>query len=222
MTFLDLAKRIRQECAIAGNGPVTTVGQSGELLRVVDWMKTAYREIQAAHVTWEFLRAEFFFVTVAGTGDYGVTQHAIADLNEWDTDTFRCYLTASDEQFLEYIPWETFRDTWKIGPNRTAQARPSFFSVKPDNSVTFDVVPDAAYTITGEYWKRPIAAGGDGDEPVFPDQYHEAIVWRALMLFAGYAAEPDKYMLGQDEYQRMLRRMAATLLPRIVDSAPLA
>ena len=36
MTFLDLAKRIRQECAIAGNGPVTTVGQSGELLRVVD------------------------------------------------------------------------------------------------------------------------------------------------------------------------------------------
>ena len=48
-----------------------------------------------------------------------------------------------------------------------------------------------------------------------------AIVWRALMLFAGYAAEPDKYMLGQDEYQRMLRRMAATLLPRIEYSAPL-
>ena len=124
--------------------------------------------------------------------------------------------------FLEYIPWEMFRDTWKIGPNRTKSARPSFFSVKPDNSLTFDVVPDAVYTIVGEYWKRPVAVGTDTDEPVFSAQFHMAIVWRALMLFAGYAAEPDKYMLGQDEYQRMLRRMATTLLPRIEYSAPLA
>ena len=222
MTFLDLAKRIRQECAIAGSGPTTIVGQSGEYQRVVDWMSAAYHDIQAAHITWDFLRDDFSFATVAGTADYGVTQHAITDLNEWDTDTLRCYLTANDEMFLEYIPWEMFRDTWKIGPNRTKAARPSFFSVKPDNSLTFDVVPDAVYTIVGEYWKRPVAVGTDTDEPVFSPQFHMAIVWRALMLFGGYAAEPDKYMLGQDEYQRMLRRMAATLLPRIVDSAPLA
>ena len=111
MNFLEIAKRIRQECAIAGSGPTTIIGQSGEYLRVVDWMSAAYHDIQAAHITWDFLRDDFSFATAAGTADYGVTQHAIADLNEWDTDTLRCYLTANDEMFLEYIPWEIFRDT---------------------------------------------------------------------------------------------------------------
>lgn len=222
MTFLEIAKRIRQECGIAGTGPVTLTGQVGELLQVIDWMRAAYRDIQAAQVTWDFLREEFSFATVSGTADYGPTQHGLTDVNEWVTDTFRCYLTASDEMFLEYVPWGTFRDTWKIGANRTASARPSFFSIKPDNSITFDVVPDAAYTIVGEYWKQPEDIGGNTDSPNFPSQYHLAIVWRALMFFAAYAAEPDKYTLGVDEYNRMLRRMVATQLQRFEYSAPLA
>ncbi len=218
MRFLEIAQRIRQECGIAGSGPTSLSGQTGELKRVVDWMYAAYQDIQASHSTWEFLRDEFSFSTAIGQADYP----ALIDLNEWDTDTLRCYLNLDDEQFLPHVDWEVFRDTYKMGSNRSRAGRPTCFSIKPNNAISFDCVPDGIYTITGEYYSYPKNIASQNDSPVFPEQYHMAIVYRAMMFFGTYAAEPDKYSVGQDEYQRMLRRMASTLLPRITFSEPLA
>lgn len=222
MNWLEIAQRIRQECGIPGSGPTALTYQTGELKRIVDWMASAYNDIQAAHNTWKFLRKEFSFTCVAGTADYGAAQHSVSDLNEWDLDTFRCYLTEADEQVIDFYHWEGFRDTWKIGTARTRAGRPIAFSVKPNNSITFDCVPDNTYTIAGEYYRLPVAVGDTTDSPVFPEQYHMAIVYRALMMYAAYSAEPDKYLFGQDEFGKLLRRMESTQLPPMEEGPPLA
>jgi hypothetical protein len=222
MNFLKIAQGIRQECGIPGVGPTSLANQTGEMKRVVDWMDRAYEDIQSAHTTWEFLRGEFSFQTVAGTAEYGVTQHGVNDISEWAFDTFRCYLTVDDEQYLEFYLYDDFRDTWKIGTQRARSGRPSCFTIKPNNVIMFDCVPDAAYTIVGDYYKLPVARGSESDSPVFPEQYHVGVIWRALMYFGTYAAEPDKYGVGSDEYQRVMRRMASTQLPMFTAGRPLA
>lgn len=222
MTFLELAKRLRQECGIPGSGPNSLSAQTGELKRVVDWISAAYIDIQSIHTTWDFLRKEFSFSCVNGTENYGVTKHGLTDLAEWDVDTVRCYLTESDEQFLEFYPWEQFRDTWKIGTNRTRTGRPICFSVKPDNSLTFDCVPDAAYTISGEYYSTPVEMGTDAQSPIFPAQFHLAIVFRAMMYAGAYLAEPDKYSFGDSEFRRLIGRMEMSQLPPVLSGEPLA
>jgi hypothetical protein len=222
MNWLAIAQRIRQECGIPGNGPSLLTGQSGELARVISWMSSAYEDIQATHSTWEFLRFPFSFVTAVGVDIYGASQHLITDLSEWDLDTFRCYSAIEDEQPLDFYPWEQFRDTWKLGTSRARSGRPICFSVKPDNTITFDCVPDAIYTINGEYYKLPVAIGAEADSPIFPAHHHMAIVYRALMMYAAREAEPDKYAFGMDEYRKILARMEITLLPIIEEGPPLA
>lgn len=222
MTFLEIAQRIRQECGIPGSGPTTLVGQTGELKRVVDWMAAAYQDIQSKHLTWDFLRKEFTFSCVVGTDVYGETEHGITNLSEWDVDTFTCGLAASDETFIDHYHWEPFRETWKVGSNRTRSGRPICFSVKPDNSVIFDCLPDAAYIIRGEYASTPASVGADADSPNFPAQHHLAIVYRAMMFSGAYGAEPDKFAFGESEYKKIMSRMESALLPRMESGAPLA
>lgn len=222
MTFLEIAKRIRQECGINGTGPTSIVLQTGELKQVVDWMTSAYEDVQSAHPGWMFLRDDFLFNCEDGKGEYTPAECNAPDMGEWSLDSFRCWSSPGDEQYLPWVTWETMRDTWKIGEQRTRKGRPMCFSVKPDDSITFDCVPDSSYTVTGEYSRLPVEIGGNSDIPIFPVKFHHVIVWRAVMMYATYAAEADKYTAAYDEYTRILRRMTATLLPDIDPGPPLA
>lgn len=78
----------------------------------------------------------------------------------------------------------------RLGRTGTRPGRPICFSVKPDNSLTFDCVPDAAYTISGEYYSTPVEDEADAQSPVFPAQFHLAIVFRAMMYAGGISGRP--------------------------------
>ena len=112
MTFLELCQRMRQECGISGTGPSTVVSQTGNLKRIVDWVNTAWIDIQTTHQDWDWMRASASFPTVAsqamyelgtGTGTVGVS---VATFGRWDRDTFRNYVTSvgtNSEVFMDFI-----------------------------------------------------------------------------------------------------------------------
>ena len=85
MNFLDLAKRLRMEAGIAGTGPDTTVGQAGELGRIVTWIGEAYEDIQNKRNDWGFLRQGFSFNTLS-TG-YFLTANAVGSVAVGNTIT---------------------------------------------------------------------------------------------------------------------------------------
>lgn len=215
MTFLELVQSLARESEIA-TAPATTVAQTGKSLSFVNKINTAYRLIQLLHKDWNFRRAEFTFDTAASTAEYTASGESITNFGNWDTETFRIYLTAtgiSDEQFLSYTPWSIFRDELLVGANRTASGRPYRFSVKSDKTLSLWPVPDAIYTVTGEQLRCVDVLSGNDDTPWFHADYHMIIVYRAMMLLGKAEGSVEVFSQGEEEYKRMLGDLEKYELP---------
>lgn len=228
MNKLELTKRLSREAGVNQSGPVTTINQVGDYKRLVDWIDTAYEDIQTAHATWQFLRKEFSFATVSGTATYTPAAAGLSDFAEWvsdddgDSENFRIYLTAADEQFIDYIPWDLFREVYLFGTQRTQTGRPTVYTIKPDDTLMFFPIPNDVFTCLGEYFRIPFTMTLNDDEPVFPDRFHIAVMWQALKYYGAYSQESDKYMTGQIEYRKRLRALEKSQLPQIAWGEPLA
>lgn len=224
MNFIALCQRARQEMGIAGTGPSTVLSPSGEMGRVVDWVNSAYQDIQNAHHDWQFLVTDFSLPVSSDDNEYSYSDASITNFGEWIPESFRIYLTAtgtSDEGFLSFVDWRDYRDVYQFGTRRTQTGRPNAITIKPDRTLMLNPVPDDAFTVVGEYYAEPYTLSDSTDTPVFDSKYHMAIVWRALMMFGVYSAEPDKYAHGEREYKKILRKMEFNELPKIRFGAPL-
>lgn len=225
MTFLELCQRLRSEAGISGSGPTTVISQSGEYEKVVNWIQTAYEDIQNMYATWKFLQTSFSVSTIATTRNYTLAALSLTDLATWKkdrADSLTIYSSVSDESYLTYLPWEDFKGLYEFGSSRSLEDRPSTVTVKPDNSLSFYPTPDAVYTVTGEYYKKAQTITADAHTPLIPDQYHMILVWRALLYYGGFAAADEKYAHGQNEYKRLLRELTHHQLPQMSWGEPLA
>ena len=203
---------------------MSVLNQTGEMKRIVDWVSAAYEEIQNLHATWRFLRTGFTFSTIYNTQDYTPAAVSLTDLATWakGDEVMRIYSSVSDETYLVYCPWNDFRATYIFGTNRTALARPTIYSIRPNNSFSLWALPDAVYTVPGEYYKTAQAMTVDGSSPVFPSRYHIAIVWKALMYYGAYAAADEKYAHGKNQFNAMKSQMELSELEDMDFGEPLA
>lgn len=224
MTRLQLATRLRAECVgVSGSGPTTTLAQTGDMLNVVNWIDSAYEDIQNSRRDWNFLRDTFTFQTVAAQQGYTPTQAGAVDgtptvdLGEWITEDMRCYLTSTGvggEQILDYVPWDTFRQTYLLGSTRAVSTRPHVVTVKPDRSLMLWPTPDAIYTVSGEYFRHNDVMTADASVPTFPARFHMLVVWRALVFYAGHAAAPETYAVGKAEHDKLFSALMRSEAPR--------
>ncbi len=204
-TFLELCQDLRRESGISGSGPSSTVSQTGEMLRIVEWIQSAYKYVQNLHSTWLFLQNDFTFNTVASTQTYTPTAAGYAEVGRWKDDTFQYYLTStgiSAQQDLQFVPWDEFSAYYLRGSLQTQTGPPTVVTIRPNRSLMFWPIPDAVYTITGEYFKRAQAMSGDTSEPLIPTEFQDVIVWRALMLYGAYIGSSEAYAHGEIEYKR--------------------
>ncbi len=221
MNFLQLCQRLREQAGISGSGPGSVLNQSGEMLRVVNWIAYAYEDIQNRHENWEFLQTGFTFNTIINTQNYTIDATGVTELCKWKVDElgdFRSYLAAtgtSDEMELQYVEWETFRTLYLFAANRSVTGRPMYFTVKPDKSLSFWPTPNVVYTIDGEYFKRPQVMVANTDEPIIPQQYQMAIVWRALIDYAAYESAPEVYSSAELNFKRIMMKLEIDQLPPI-------
>lgn len=220
MNFLQLVQRLRSEAGISGTGPITVINQTGEMGRLVNWVAEAYEDIQDKKQDWDFLRYDFSFNCTAGTPTYA--QATVTGLANWKPDSFRIYKTSiTDELYLRYSTWETFRDIRLRGAGRTTQGRPIEFSIDPRKNVYLWPIPDFAYTIAGEFFKVAQVMSADTDVPVF-DRFHMAIVYNALMRYAAFVESPTLYAKAEREYGRLIGKLEGNWTPDIGVGAALA
>lgn len=223
MTFLELCKRLRSEAGISGTGPVTTVGQTGQMLQVVEWVQEAYRSIQTEYETWRFLRTDFSISTIDGTQEYTPAAVSITDLGKWIDEYITLYSSVADEAEILYFPWEDFKRMYMHGTLRTFESRPDSFTFRPaNNAFVFGPIPDAIYTVKGEYYKTADILSGDSDTPLFPSRFHMLVVWRALMLYAAKSAAPELYAHGENQDQDLMDSLRSDQLDEIKYGEPLA
>lgn len=228
MNFLKLCTRTRREARISGSGPVSVLAQTGEMQMVVEWVQAAYEDVQNMSPLWEFLRSDFSFNTIASAPTYTLSATGLTGLQSWrtaDYESISCYLAATGiagQQALEKISWEDMRGSRFFGSSSTQSGRPTEYAIKPDKSIVFWPVPDAVYTVVGEYYKKPQTLANNTDEPIFPEAYHMVLVWLAMRYSGAYQAAPDKYSQGDNEYKRLLYALRRDQLPKVQTGGPLA
>lgn len=224
LTYLELAQRLRRKVRAKGSGPTDVTGQSEEEMRLLSYINEAWMSIQRLHTDWNFLRASVSCVTVEGQYAYaGSEDFAVDDFGYWALDydagdTFRCYQTSvglSDEQQLDVVEYDDWRNRYLLGSNRTQYQRPLEVAVAPNRALTIGPIPAAGYTLIGDYYKVPTELALSTDTPTLPGQFHMAIVYRAMMFFGVSEAAPEIYDEGKTEFKILKAEMEATQLRNI-------
>lgn len=222
MNFLELCQRLRQEAGLSGTGPASVLSQTGEMKRVVDWVSSAYEDIQNLHSNWKFLRTDFSFSTIASTQDYLPTAVSLTDFGSWIKEDIRIYSSAEDEDQLDYYPWDVFRKAFFYGSNRTQTGRPTVVTVKPNSALALWQLPDAVYTVNGEYYKTAQTMSTNASTPLIPTRFQMILVWKGLMHYGAYAGADEKYAHGSTEYKKLLAALEYDQLEDFTYGEPLA
>jgi hypothetical protein len=228
-SFLELCQAVALEAGISGD-IVATSGQLGEAQRVVRWVARAYKYVQNLHQDWKFLRRDVEFSASVGQIKYTPDAAGIplAEFGRWCfLDEWRSYRTDvgySDEMPVEYVDYDTYRRRYAYGNTRLQTGRPQVVTVAPDQSLMFWPQPDDHYTIVGEQYRAPHILASDNDVPIFAAQYHDAIMWRAMMFYGEFEGDGTVMATAQSEAEREVAAMESAYLPGMTmrNSRPLA
>lgn len=197
MNRLQLVNALSLQASIAGNGVSTTIDQTGESARLVNWIDQAYEDVQNEYFDWRFLRATGSFNTQTITN---IIQPA-SDLNIWDRERiFNDEGMQMSVQSYDYYDGQI--DVTTLG-------KPNEFVVNADNTLTAIAYPDAIYAYTYDYFKAPEVMTVDSDTPNFPAQFHRVIVGRALIYYGNYESAGEMIMQGKEIYSTLLNRLSA-------------
>lgn len=189
-TFLELCVAARRACGISGSGPTAVTGQVGDYERVVEWVALADQEIQSRWIDWDFMFAQFSTSTVIGTAAVS----APSDIGTWDVESFYLNYTVATNKKLALLDYKSWRKDYRQGVKTNSKS--SNIVIKPDLSLVLESPPDAVYTLTADYWKRPVKMVLSSDTSLIPEEYERIIVSRVKMMY------------GEDQEISMMRTAA--------------
>jgi hypothetical protein len=205
-TFLTLVQDLYREVGAAGGTPAnaipTTVGVTGEILRLVNYIHDAELDIQNMWVDWKWLRKTLTFYTGTQnqTGIFTTSGGSVsaqpADLAEWDWNSFFIYPAGSTQsQQLATFEWQSVRGEVFI---TTSFAQPWRVIVMPDNTFRFDNIPDQSYQCFCEYRSVPYDLKNDGDISNIPGRFaNRLIVELARIKYGMFENSPEQLAHGK-------------------------
>jgi hypothetical protein len=230
-TYLDLTRRLAQETGVTKD-PVTSiptlVSAIGETKRLMDWICSAWRDIQNIHTDWRFLRRSTTFVTVDGQATYTPLQAGVTlgTFGQWDLKSFRVYNTAAginNEIDLTEMDYDAWRNFYQFSSMRSSKSQPTRITETPDSSLGLGQVPLAGYTVYGDYYLAPVDLIADADIPTLPSKHDKMIIIYKAMEDHGYFEAASEVLgRGKSRYKAMLNRLEMDQLKRVYGGGALA
>lgn len=208
MNFLQLCNRSKAECGISGSPIVNVTQTTGELARVVDWVRDAYLTLQNER-RWNWLWRRYVANLAPGTLSINPAIDWSVYALEWDRESFVLHNTA-----LGLIDRSRLTLEKPVHPEIGAvqPGRPQRILLLPDRTLQFPAPLDAAYTLQADYYSTAEALINNADVPGLPEQYHMAIVWRSVMHYAQHEEAVQLLQLAGASYQQLLSQMLASEL----------
>jgi hypothetical protein len=205
-TFLELLRQLHKEVGAVGSAPTAVTGLAGEASRLANWVIQADNYVQLKWVNWKFLRGEFSQATTASIAVLAKP----ATLKYWDFKTFKIIEPGeTDKNPLAAVEY----DKIKSDILDTSEDIPWRAIVMPDNSLKFEPVPDAAYTIEADYYNKPTLLAANADVSLIPEEFHQIIIGRAMILYANYESAPEIKDQGEEIYVEQLALLENDQLP---------
>lgn len=209
MNFLEICKRVRSEVGETGDGPVTVLNQTGMSLKIVEWVKSAHQEIQLRSAKWKFDWATTSQSLVAGQESYDPVSDWTLSPRNWDWDSVYVYQTTPSERtWLTRLDYNTFIQTRLPA----VQGRPIYVAWAPDKTLKFYPIPTSGLTFVGDFYRKPEVLAANTDEPRIPEEYHMAIVWRAVMMWCASEENQMLYGVASQNFNSIMRKMEITEL----------
>jgi len=235
-TFLQLSQavhlRIRAGNQTPGSQPTAIPAPAGteqSALDAITCVAEAWEWVQNQHMSWNWMRKQSSLPLVPGTRVYNLAliRATTADY-EWNIPFYAggqkyCYLydggaATRTDQPITCVPYIEWRGYWDRAP-RGANAKPAFFTERPDRSIEFDPTPNntptaGVWIFAFDYRKSNQALTVSGDTPECPPQYHGLIMWKAIQLFGQMrAATGLLYQTADIEVRNRFNQLAAEELP---------
>jgi len=229
-TFLQLAQAVARESGTLGDGTgiASVSSQTGRELKAVTWTAEAWVRIQNLHTDWRWMQKTYSGTLTSSTSTYTAASFSITDLRDWKRDEIdgpyrphTIYLAAtgvSDERALHEISWQEWRTAY--GRGTQTNNYPSSYTITPNGSIAYGPIPDATYTVNGEYMQAAVRMTADGDTPGLPDAFHQIIVHRALMLMHEHDEGDFGVASAMRNYETMLFDLRRSQLPILAIGAP--
>lgn len=207
MNWLQLAQAVFRETGLSSiTGPTTYASATGDTLRIFEWVQQSAEAIYQARSDWRFRRKT---ATLASTTLSTLTDadFALTDFGQWKrpTQTYRptCYRVAAgtgEETLLYPLVYDIFRARFLVG-QQTAGI-PQYFTISPAEEILLGPAPSEAVRLSFDYTAEYTPMTVETQTPALPANRHMAIVWRALMEYAGYDAASEAYQRAQANYTR--------------------
>jgi len=200
-TFLELCQATRLECGIPGSGPTSVTNQTGELARIVGWVRESWTDLQNEQNAWRWMTGNFTIQTADSDPHYAYNDSAVTDADtgvaisrfaRWWTENIQIYLTSGglgSRHMIPYTGWDSYRFTWLTGSQPNGY--PACSSIDPQNRLRLGPVPNGIYTLEGEYQKSAQILAEDDDTPEMPARFHRLIVAMAMKRYAAFEAAPE-------------------------------
>jgi len=206
MTYLEMCQKMVLDLGLT-NTISTVVGQTGMSEKIVKWVADADEDVQSEWADWMFLWTQFSVATVAGTRQYSKP----TDIATWDLDSFYLNYTADTYQHLRELSYIDYRQAYRQGTH--TNAKPDMFVITPALNIYLEPIPDAAYTLTADYWKTPTRMTLNTSTSAIPDRFQRIIIARAKIYYAEHEEFSAVLDLANLEYQDLLHKLESDQLP---------
>jgi len=208
-TYLQLCKDAQAVCEISGAPIVSVENQTGILADLVRWVADADIAIQREAINWNFLyKTDFSVSTVAGVANYNKPPTIFG---KWDRRTFYLDYTTDDNVKLTEMDYRAFYNSQGRGVQE--QNQPANFVIQPNENIILYSVPDAAYTLTANYWRNPLRMVANGDFSLIPEAFIRCIMARTKVYYAEAEETQFVYETAVAEYDRVLSELKSDQLP---------
>lgn len=226
-SFLTLCQAVARESGTFSNvgDPQTTSGQTGRLLRLTHWVNDAYAEIQREQAYWRWMMAEATGDMVIGETQYSGTDLGVStrfgrwlpfsDGDDCEVSSWDATIGQSDEGFLRFMDWNEFRRIYRTGSNATRTGKPAVVSLAPDGRLAVYPTPDKAYKLRCQYRKSLQSLSGDSTVPEMPEEFHDAIKWKGLVLLGMFDEATQQKAEWQSKYGRVMNHLRTVQLPKM-------
>lgn len=202
-TYLQLCQdTARDSGTVTGTKPVSVLNQTGRELKVVNFVREAWVQIQNERNDWRWMRKEFSGALIAEAPAYTYASFSITDFGSWveekDLIINLPAIGRADDSKVAWLPFEDWKAQYDFG-GQTSN-RPQHWTVRPyDGALLLGPTPAVIYNIRGPYRRATQEMTADADTPDMPAQFHNGVKWKALVLLnsGDEAALPVAYCQDQ-------------------------
>jgi hypothetical protein len=232
-TYLQLCQQVASDSATFAEGAISTVtGQTGRKAKVVRMVNQAWRSIQNAHHTWNWMRSSMtltlsedtrYYAGSSGTDMFGDTRFGEFLCQGLGDNRFMIYdstIGLSDKAPMQFVPYDTFyaRDLFNEDTGK-----PVRFTIAPDGRLAVHQIPDGNdYKIIAPYRKSIQTLSADSDTPEMPADFHDVIASLAVQFIHLHDEATGLLPLWKLRENFDFCRLEARQLPAITIPEPLA